>query len=364
MPQLTIKFSDDASREGCAAIRLIHIADLHGNELEELRSRDFRLCADGMVMEVETGFYAIRAYWRAGSATFTTTRVDERGSFSVELAPRKSSWAQTQDAATQLPSQVLGRQLALSTGDEWNFLFDSGPVSGESIFVKAQDPAIEVAITRRHGDRQRGWLTYRNGDIPVMASLPLGPVRHDEENKVVLRPFYDGLPRLAFSEERPDIAVMCDMLSGGNSENEMLYLGTFGKQEIDELLEVHPLHYMAYALANTHSSNGRDILRDFPIGRHEEWLPDLLVLRAWYHLFCGRDGGRSWDIAASLFEQSVKVGVPYFSRSVKFLSEGCSLLGDVYPGLEKTRRLAWWLATRTLPTETFTTVRLDVADKK
>lgn len=363
MPKLTIGFSENAKREGRAAVRLIHIADLHGNEFEEPRSQDFRLGVAGMVIEVETGFYVIRAYWRTGSATFTTTRIDEDGSFSVELAPRKSSWARTQDVATQLPSQVLGRQLALPTSDEWSFLLDSGPVRGESTFVIVQEPGGAAAITRRHSGQQRGWLAYRNGERPVMASLPLGPISDDEEDKVVLRPFYDNLPRLGLSEERPDIAVMCDMLSGGNSENEMLYLGTFGKQEIDELLEARPLHYVAYVLANTHSHNG-DILQDFPISRHEEWLPDLLIVRAWYQLFYGRDGVRSWDIAASLFEQSVKVGVPYFSRSVKFLSEGCSLLRDAYPGLEETRRLAWRLAARTLPTETFTTVRLDVADSK
>lgn len=364
MPKLTINFSDAARREGRAAVRLSHIADLDGKQIDDFCSREFRLGPDGVVVDAEPGFHTINAYWRDGSSTRTTKRIDEAGVFLVTIAPRNPTCTKTwyeQPASSEVFG--LARQLMIPT-DAWSFLLDGDPFRNASSVVVHEDPSNDAAIVRRHVGDLRGWLAYQNNGVPVIASLPLGPEPHDSGFEVAFRSACDRLPRVGFPEEQSDVAVMCDMLSGGNSENEMVYLGTFEKQEIDEVLEKFPLHYVAYALANTHGPNGSEILAGFPVSRHEDWLPDLLILRAWHHLFSGRSGAESWDIAASLFEQSVKVGVPYFRRSVKFLSEGCSLLKDSYPGLEETGRLAWRLSVRILPTETFTTVRLDITDRK
>lgn len=353
MPKLTIKFSDDARREGRAAVRLIHVADVDGKHLDEHRANDFRLGHDGLVVDVSPGYYAIQAYWRTGAASYTSTLVNGAAPCSVELEPYNSSWPKELGPSNEVSVGRLARQMSLPRSDEWSFLLDRGPAIGDSSFLVTKDLHGDVPTLPRNGIERREWIAYRNDGRPVLASAPLCPPPYGAGDKVLLRASHRALPRLAFSDEQSDISVMCDMLCGSSSHTEMVYLATFEKSAIDRLLETDPIHYVAFALANTHAARAE--LATLPVSSHEEWLPDLLILRAYHHLYTGRD-----DLACRLFKQSVKVGIPYFGRSVKYLSEGCSLLKHMYPDLEETNRLAWNLAIRTEPTEVFTTVRLDM----
>ena len=359
MSKLILNFADEAKQEGRAVVRVIHVADAKGMHLEDHHVKEFRLGGDGLTVDVEPGCYSIQAYWRTGSASYTSELVDGGKPSSVALSPYKSSWPEKQDESSDQSRGVLARQMSLPRSDDWSFLLGGGPAIGESSFLVGQEGNGDVPITLRNRVGYREWIAYRHNGRPVLASLPLCPTPFGSDDKVVLRPSQGSLPRLAFSEDQADIAVMCDMLCGNSSHTETLYLATFPKSVIDELLETDPLHYVAFALANTHSV--RSELATFPTSRHEDWLPDLLILRAYHHLFTGRD-----DLARQFLNQSVKIGVPYFSRSVKILSECCSFLKHMHPELGEISWLAWNLAIRSEPREVFTTIRLDIplASKK
>lgn len=241
--------------------------------------------------------------------------------------------------------------------DGWQFVLDPASIENRSTIYKVATaaPEADVVPVRRPAHAGRCWIAYSRDGRPVLASLPLPPAPCEKTSAILrMRPM--GLPAVAFSEDDPEVAVMGDLLSCGNSGAEMRYLSTFSLEEISRLFESKPLHFLSFAYVESCAPYDRGIPGMVGNGHHEEWLPDILVLRDWQRLTLAKRE-EDFDVAARLFEQAVEVGVPFYSRALDLLCRGLMLLEEQYTRLVPMGTLVRRLSARVVPEETFTTVR-------
>jgi hypothetical protein len=206
----------------------------------------------------------------------------------------------------------------------------------------------------------RHWIRYIRDGNPVVAAAPFGPANRDDIDRAVLRTRYRDLPAMAFCEEDPDVSVMADLLVCGSSSAEMHYINTFEHGEVFRLFERKPFHFLTYALAQNGAPFGSGIPALIAPSSHDEWLPDMLILQANRRLHWYKYEDEHLHAAADLFLRSMTVGVPYFARSLRLLSDGLTILENMRPDLEEASRLVRRMSTRVYPEETFTTIRLDI----
>jgi hypothetical protein len=243
--------------------------------------------------------------------------------------------------------------------DEWKFVLDAKADARRPTSVAQTDEDGEVTI-RRMAAGGRHWIRYLRDGVPVIAAVPLGPQNRDDVVGAVLRTRYRDLPAMAFGEENPDVSAMADLLVSGSSSGEMYYVNTFDHGDVLGLFDRKPFHFMTYALAQNGEPYGAGIPALIGPSSHDEWFPDMLIVQTHRRLHWSKYEQEHLDAAADLFLRSMTVGVPYFARSLRLLSDGLMILENTRPEMEEASRLVYRMSTRVYPEETFTTIRLDI----
>lgn len=154
--------------------------------------------------------------------------------------------------------------------------------------------------------------------------------------------------------------MMADLLVGGSSAAEAMFVKTIRGDDVAYLLARRPLQFMAYALAQGEEPPGVGIAEMIGTSIHDRWLPDFLIMMGYRELFFSSRRPGRLEAASAMFLSSIRVGIPYFARSLRLLDEGLTILADVDPEAKRARDLVWRLSMRAYPEETFTTVRLDI----
>lgn len=344
MSKLTIKFSEDAQQEPRAVVRVTRVADIAGKFIDEQPHRDRRMgYGDEWTLDAEPGHYKIDVYWRSGRGTYHNASIFEDAATVAEVGPRspseRSCGIATHGAGIAPPEYDL--VTAPADLDSWSFVLEPALVR-------------ERAVLASDGLVGRPWAAYLHRDTPVIASWPAARTDPAARSAAFLRPAGARIPRLGLPDDNPDVVVMADLISAGSSAAEARYLGTFSPEVVGELFETRPLHFLAFAFAEAEKPFGEGIAAQVRPSRHDEWLPDMIVIQAWCRLHY------SLEAAAELFERAMAIGVPYYSRGLDLLTRGLMTLEDTFPKLEKSARTARRLSARVVPSETFTTVRLDI----
>lgn len=359
MAKLLIRLSQEGRNDGSTALRVGRRADLQMKPVEWV-DKAVRIAADEVVeVEVEPGIYAVDAHGRNGRWSYKTVRVDADAPCEIEVTPERAKFRHVEVVGTvsDKPSafDVLSTDSAI---DKWVFALDDKTETSCPRTAVAVDDEGDVPL-RRPFDAGRHWVRYRRDGVPVVASVPLGPRLYDDVEQATLRVRYRDLPAMAFFEGDKEAAVMSDLLVSGTSGAEMYYQDTFAQDELLSLLERRPLHFLAFALGQTREPFGAGLPALVAPSTHDDWLPDMLILQANRRLFWYGHGDNHVEKSADLFLRAMKTGVPYFTRSLRLLSEGLMILEGTKPEVAEASRLARRLSTRVYPEETFTTIRLD-----
>ncbi|WP_327209975.1 hypothetical protein [Rhizobium leguminosarum] len=359
MPSLLkIKLSQAARSEGRAAVRIRRLADLQGNMDDTWVQTALRVGPDEeRELTVEPGYFSVDTYGRNGRWTDTQAKVGVDETCWVDVTPERCGYRPVDVRSSR--SSGFDLLTTDENVDEWKFVLDAKADAGRPTCIAKADEDGDVFIGRMDA-RGRHWVRYLRDGVQVIAAVPLGPENRDEVGRAVLRTRYRDLPAMAFGEEHPDVSVMADLLVCGSSSAEMYYINTFDQGDVLGLFDRKPFHFMTYALAQNGEPYGAGIPALIGPSPHDEWLPDMLIAQAHRRLHWNKYEQEHLDAAADLFLRSMSVGVPYFARSLRLLSDGLMILENTRPEMEEASRLVYRMSTRVYPEETFTTIRLDI----
>jgi hypothetical protein len=337
------------------------MADLQGNMDEAWIETTVRVGPDDeRELDVEAGHFAMDSHGRNGRWTYQQARIDVGETRTVEARPERTRYRPVEVLGNSRVGPVSFGVLTTDASiDEWRFILDDKANADRPSTQAVADLDGDVSI-RRQDVEARHWVRYLRDGVPVIASVPLGPSRHDDVDRAVLRTTYRDIPAMAFGEDDLDVAVMADMLVSGNSGAEMQYVKTFDHPDVLQLFERRPLHFMTYALAQNGEPYGAGIPTLIVPSVHDQWLSDMLIVQAHRRLHWYKYHEEHLQLAADLFVLATKVGVPFFSRSLQLLWNGLMILENMRPDLTEASTLVRRMSTRVYPEETFTTIRLDI----
>lgn len=371
---LTIKLSDGSGQPGeKVAARLRRIATLDG-VLVHGEEANFRLAmGSSREMELPPGRYVVETSWRSGEIVSSDCVVYPDHVSHLDLqpvrkkrVPRPSDRDFTRASAGGMfnrSSPALDEHaysVFASVDDSWSFVCDRHLIERHSTLSAEHQPALRSTdlTLRPMASAGRNWVMYWGLNDWMVSSLPFDCFAGGET--VVLRSEPEALPFVAGIDT--DAAIIADMLPSGNSDLAHRYAAgasaDLSPDTVDEMVALRPLEVCAFAYAeceNFEDDRWLRILAHTDI--HSSWLPDISVILGWRGLMQARSD-EDLIKAGELLERAVQVGVPYYSRGVKLLSEGLTLLSEMRTEHLKSAQRVKSVAAKTVATEAFTSVRV------
>lgn len=334
-------------------VRITRRADLSGNVVDEDHV-DIRLGNDIRTIPLKPGHYQLEACWRDGSTSFHQAFVKEGVLCQRDLEPRSTFFGGHKDN----DDTTLGQHHFEEIHDTWHLVdcdHANGTIEPLSEFLEVSELGTQFATVAA-----RRWVIHEGPNGKILSSLPVNP--GGDLAAAAFRLNAVAIPCLTLSD--PDASVMADMLSGMNSDSALRYArATFSDMSHHDRMEMaksRPLATCAFAYAEYESFEGApwvDLLD--VMGDHQRWISDVSVILGWRKLMSSRTEDDLVE-AGQFLEHAVGIGVPYYSRGVKLLAEGLGLLGSMNDTLvtRSSIRRAYSAAAKTVPTETFTSIKL------
>jgi hypothetical protein len=359
MSQLTVEFPTSPwGDDDRVALRWERIADADAKPVDGDDGKGHLVRGALLALDVRPGYHVVEASWRNGRLTRHQTYIDpdERAVITIHPGIIKGS-------ADKSGSTVdgIGHAVVRSPNgpESWRYLEYMNRTRCDI------DESAEGLLGSRVSDQNfmqtddtgRSWVAYRNGNDILLASLPF-MAGSDHGASAVLRARPAGLPNLGLFGG--DDAVMSDLLLSGNSLAEQCFaaatLAVSGSLPTMALRE-RPLPFCAYVFPALDTNGDARLSALETADIDPRWPPDLLIVLGWSKLFISRNGERIGE-SLHLLRIAVEAGVPFYSRSVRLLHEALSVLSQMTKVDEELVSLASRMAHRTIPTETFTTVRV------
>ena len=372
--KLTVSFERGSGADRLSA-RIRRIANADGIVTDDC-AIDLRLLDERpRTIEAEAGKYYIEACWRDGSTTRQLCSVGSSGVSEVLLrVPKKRRRIQSAVRDFSQPSaggmfrkssrsQSSGppyKVLSLDEGSStWTALCTRSEIRTKAgLLSDARPPDRGKDLPVQHIEKgDRNWLVYWAADGWFLSSLP---IHGGETGHALLRSGPDGLPFVAVEE--PEMGMMADMLAIGDAEAARRYAAAtyadYSSEEPDGRSIKSPLAICAFAYAVRDDFSDHSWVSSLePMVGLSQRFPDVSVI-LWWHALVTAQSDQGWTIAGELFEQAVKSGVPYYSLGIRLLAEGLTMLAAEKAAHEQSAKLVRSLAARTVPSETFTTVKL------
>lgn len=359
MSQLIVKFpASPWGEDDRVMFKWFRVADLESNLLHEEQKDGYLACGESLSLDAEPGIYLVDVTWRSGRFSRHQVTVWTSNPGTVEICPSTDDKKARGAAARKGPSHAVVR--SQHGPESWRYLeyknklrSDISEASGGQIAHRIFDQTL----AHSGDDSKRDWLVYKNDHKLFMAALPFA-AGSGHGTSAVLRSHPEGLPYLAFSGG--DDSVMGDLLRSGNSGSEQAFarvtLSSSKRSPEQHLLE-DPLSFCAYVFPALDVADARLAVLE-SADMDPRWPPDLFIALGWRKVFAARTKQEHAD-ALHLIKVGVDAGVPYYSRSVRLLSEAVHVLEDLTEVEPDLVSLVNHLCHRINPDETFTTISID-----